>query len=50
MPLAQRLVALAQLVIGLELELGLEGVDQLNVALEGLELLRLSDAESAVQN
>src|SRR5215207_7337032 len=49
-PLAQRLVALAELVIRLELELGLEGVDQLYVALEVLELLRLADAESAVQN
>ena len=33
-PLAQRLVALAELLIGLELQLGLEGVDQLYVALE----------------
>ena len=39
-PLAQALVALAELVVGLELELGLEGVDQLDVALERLELLR----------
>jgi hypothetical protein len=49
-PLAQRLVALAELLIRLELELGLERVDLLYVALEGLELLRLTDAESAVQN
>ena len=49
-PLAQPLVALAELLIGLELELGLKGVDQLYVALEVLELLRLADAERAVQN
>ena len=38
--LAQRRVALAELVVRLELELGLEGVDQLDVPLERLELLR----------
>ena len=50
MPFAQALVALAELVIRLQLELGLEGIDQLYVALEDLELLRLADAERAVQN
>ena len=34
-PFAQALVALAELVVGLQFELGLEGVDQLYVALEG---------------
>ena len=50
MPFAQALIALAELVIRLQFELGLEGIDQLYVALEGLELLRLADAEGAVQN
>ena len=49
-PLAQALVALAELLIRLQFELGLEGVDLLYVALEVLELLRLADAERAVQN
>jgi hypothetical protein len=48
--LAQRLVALAELFVGLELELGLERVDELDVALELLELLSLAYAKSAVQN
>ena len=42
--LAQRRVACAQLVVGLELQLALEVVDTRDVLLEGLELLRLSDA------
>src|SRR5215210_6862534 len=50
MALAQRGVAGAELIVRLELELGLECVDQLDVPLERLELLALADAERAVQN
>ena len=48
--LAQRLVARAQLVVGLELELGLVVVDAGDVLLERLELLALADAQGAVEN
>ena len=48
--LAQAGVALAELLVRLELELGLEGIDQLDVALERLELLALANAQGAVQN
>src|SRR5688572_4594227 len=48
--LAERGVALAQLVVRLELELGLIRVDELDLALELLELLALAHAERAVQN
>jgi len=49
-PLAQRGVALAELIVRLELQLGLEGIDELDVPLERLELLPLADAQGAVQN
>ena len=48
--LAQRLVARAQLVVRLELQLGLEVVDAGDVLLEGLELLGLADPQGAVEN
>src|SRR5918999_1644675 len=48
--LAQLLVALAQLVIGRRLELGLEVVDAGDVPLEILELLGLADPQGAVED
>jgi RNA polymerase sigma factor (sigma-70 family) len=48
--LAERLVALAQLIVGLELELGFVVVDAGDVLLEGLELLRLADPERTLEN
>src|SRR5215218_4888418 len=48
--LAELVVALAQLLVGLELELRLEVVDPRDVLLERLELLSLADAQSSVEN
>ena len=47
--LAQRVHPLAQLGVALELELGLEGVDQRDALLVGLELLRLADVQRAIE-
>ena len=47
--LAQLVHALAQLVVGVVFELGLEGVDQRDALLVDLELLRLADVQRAVQ-
>jgi hypothetical protein len=49
-PLAQGLVALPQLVVALELELGLERVDPFDVLLELPELLLLADPQCTVQD
>ena len=48
--LTQRLVALAQLLVRFELQLGLEVVDACDVALEELELLRLAYPQCAVED
>src|SRR3954462_15042771 len=50
MALAQRHVARAQLVIALELQLGLEIRDARDLLLEILELLALAYAERSLQN
>ena len=47
--LAQRVHPLAQLGVGVVFELGLEGADQRDALLVGLELLRLADVERAIQ-
>ena len=48
--LAQRVHALAQLVVGLELELGLEVVDASDALLELLELLGFAQAQGTVED
>ncbi len=48
--LTQLAEALAQLVVGLELELGLERADQLDALLVLLELLRLADIQRPLEN
>src|SRR5688500_12280082 len=50
MALTKGYVALAQLVVGLELELGLVVVDAADVLLEGFELLGLADPQRTVEN
>ena len=47
--LAQRVDALAQLLVGLELELGLEGADPRDALLVLAELLGLADVQRAVE-
>ncbi len=47
--LAQHVHALAQLLVAVELELGLEGADQLNALLVLLELLGLANVQRAIQ-
>src|SRR5208282_5046215 len=47
--LAQDVYALAELAVGVELELSLKRADQLYALLVGLELLRLADVEGSVK-
>ena len=47
--LAQRVGGLSQLLVGVSLELGLEGVDSSYALFVGLELLRLAHAQRAVE-
>ncbi len=48
--IAQVLVAPTQVVVGLELELGLKGIDAVDRLFELLELLRLADPQRTVEN